>query len=113
MEARSQLRHRPTLTRRRRVYGWCQSFYIPRLLTVVNRAASTDFENIGKISILNEVHFTMTLNLTRTPLLASLLMSATCLTAQITPAPVPYASVSELNSILGPLEQASQATRPT
>jgi hypothetical protein len=54
----------------------------------------------------------MTLNLTRTPVfLASLLISATCLTAQITPAPVPYASVSELNAILGPLEQASQATQ--
>ncbi|HST10679.1 MAG TPA: hypothetical protein VLL05_09900 [Terriglobales bacterium] len=53
----------------------------------------------------------MTLNLTRTPLLASLLISATCLWAQITPAPVPYASVSELNAILGPLEQASQTTQ--
>ncbi len=86
-------------------------FILPRLLRVVNRAASTDFENIGKMSILNEVHFTMTLNFTNTPLLASLLISATCLTAQIAPAPVPYASVSELNSILGPLEQASQATQ--
>ena len=53
----------------------------------------------------------MTLNLIRTPLLASLLCSAPWLTAQITPEPVPYASVSELNSILGPLEQASQTTQ--
>lgn len=53
----------------------------------------------------------MTLNFIRTPLLASLLFSAPWLNAQITPAPVPYTSVSELNGILGPLEQASQATQ--
>ena len=52
----------------------------------------------------------MTLTIIRIPVFA-LLLSATCLTAQITPAPVPYASVSELNGILGPLEQASQATQ--
>jgi len=53
----------------------------------------------------------MTLTIIRTPLFASLLLSATCLTAQITPAPVPYTSVSELNAILGPLEQASQSAQ--
>ena len=74
MEARSQLRHRPISAPDRRVTVGANHFILLRLLTVVNRAASTDFENIGKMSILNEVHFTMTLNLTRTPLLASLLI---------------------------------------
>jgi len=66
-----------------------------------------------KMSILNTqcLISKMTLNLIRTPILASLLFSVTCLSAQITPAPVPYTSVSELNGILGPLEQASQATQ--
>jgi hypothetical protein len=66
---------------------------------------------MSKMSILNRQYLTlkMTLNLIRTPLFA-LLLSTTCLSAQITPAPVPYTSVSELNAILGPLEQASQAT---
>jgi hypothetical protein len=52
----------------------------------------------------------MTLNL-RTALPACMIVFATCLTAQITPAPVPYSSVSELNAILGPLEQVSEATQ--
>src|SRR6476620_8383263 len=66
-----------------------------------------------KLSILNSTESRtskMTLTIIRIPVFA-LLLSATCLTAQITPAPVPYASVSELNGILGPLEQASQATQ--
>ena len=66
-----------------------------------------------KLSILNGTesrNSQMTLTIIRIPVFA-LLLSATCLTAQITPAPVPYASVSELNGILGPLEQASQATQ--
>jgi len=72
-----------------------------------------DFENMWKLSILNSTESRtskMTLTIIRIPVFA-LLLSATCLTAQITPAPVPYASVSELNGILGPLEQASQATQ--
>jgi hypothetical protein len=52
----------------------------------------------------------MTLTILRIPVVAALLF-ATCLAAQISPAPVPYASVSELNGILGPLEQASQTTQ--
>src|SRR5215470_19930610 len=67
-----------------------------------------------KLSILNSTQsptLPMTLTIIRTPLFASLLLSATCLTAQITPAPVPYTSVSELNAILGPLEQASQSAQ--
>lgn len=66
-----------------------------------------------KLSILNSTQsrtLPMTLTIIRTTLFASLL-SATCLTAQITPAPVPYTSVSELNAILGPLEQASQSAQ--
>lgn len=65
------------------------------------------------MSILKRKCFTspMTLNLIRTPLLVALLVSAQWLTAQVTPAPVPYSSVSELNAILGPLEQVSQATQ--
>ncbi len=86
-------------------------FILPRLLTIVHPAAAGDFENMRKMSILKTtLPLQMTLNL-RTPVLASLLMSATCLTAQISPAPVPYSSVSELNAILGPLEQVSQATQ--
>src|SRR5215475_2792777 len=67
-----------------------------------------------KLSILNSTQshtLPMTLTTIRTPWFASLLLSATCLTAQITPAPVPYTSVSELNAILGPLEQASQSAQ--
>jgi len=67
-----------------------------------------------KLSILNSTQsptLPMTLTIIRTPLFISLLLSAICLTAQITPAPVPYTSVSELNAILGPLEQASQSAQ--
>jgi hypothetical protein len=67
-----------------------------------------------KLSILNSTQsrtLPMTLTIIRTPLFASLLLFATCLMAQITPAPVPYTSVSELNAILGPLEQASQSAQ--
>jgi hypothetical protein len=64
-----------------------------------------------KMSILNtKLSSQMTLNL-RTALPACMIVFATCLTAQITPAPVPYSSVSELNAILGPLKQVSEATQ--
>jgi hypothetical protein len=87
-------------------------FILPRLLTIVKPVPSTDFENMWIMGMLNTKFLTskMTLNLIRT-LLFALLVSAACLNAQITPAPVPYTSVSELNAILGPLEQASQATQ--
>src|SRR5262250_866751 len=67
-----------------------------------------------KLSILNSTQsptLPMTLTIIRTPLFISLVLSAICLTAQITPAPVPYTSVSQLNAILGPLEQASQSAQ--
>lgn len=67
-----------------------------------------------KLSILNSTQsrtLPMTLTIIRTLLFASLLLSASCLVAQITPAPVPYTSVSELNAILGPLEQTSQSAQ--
>jgi hypothetical protein len=53
----------------------------------------------------------MNLNLIRIPTIACLLASASL--AQITGAgtPVPYTSVSQLNSILGPLTQASESTQ--
>jgi hypothetical protein len=88
-------------------------FILPRLLTIVKPATGLDFENMRKMSILNTQRLIskMTFNLIRTPVFTSLLFSITCLSAQITPAPVPYTSVSELNGILGPLEQASQATQ--
>jgi len=87
--------------------------YSRGLLTIVQPAPSTDFENRSKMSILKQKCFTstMSLNLIRIPLLASLLVFTQWLSAQITPAPVPYSSVSELNAILGPLEQLSQATQ--
>jgi hypothetical protein len=50
----------------------------------------------------------------RTLLLAGLLLSPAFVVSQITPvspAPVPYASVSELNGLLASLEQASQTTQ--
>ena len=50
----------------------------------------------------------------RTLLLAGLLLSPAFAVSQITPAspaPVPYASVSELNGLLASLEQASQTTQ--
>jgi hypothetical protein len=54
----------------------------------------------------------MNLNLTLTSVvLLSLLSSAWSLQVQVVPPPVPYASVSELNGILGQLEQASEATQ--
>ena len=54
----------------------------------------------------------MNLNLIRIPTIACLLASAPSFT-QIAPGgtPVPYTSVSQLNSILGPLTQASDATQ--
>jgi hypothetical protein len=74
-----------------------------------------NFENSWKISILkrNRPLHTMNRNLIRTPVLVSLLFSAPSLVAQITPVgpPVPYTSVSQLNAILQPLQQASETTQ--
>ena len=55
----------------------------------------------------------MTLNLVRSLFVLCLLFGAISLGAQITPAPtpVPYASVSQLNSMLAQLEQTSQTTQ--
>ncbi len=56
----------------------------------------------------------MTLNSIQASALLSLIFSACWLSAQITlaaPPPVPYASVSELNSMLAQLEQASQTAQ--
>jgi hypothetical protein len=55
----------------------------------------------------------MNLTLTRSSIFVSLLISAPALIAQITPVgpPVPYTSVSQLNSILTPLQQASETTQ--
>ena len=53
-------------------------------------------------------------NRIRTLLLAGLLVSSAFVVSQITPvspAPVPYASVSELNGLLASLEQTSQTTQ--
>ena len=54
-----------------------------------------------------------TMNNLRLPTLACWFCFALPLSAQVTPAgpPVPYASVSQLNTILGPLQQASEATQ--
>ncbi len=55
----------------------------------------------------------MNLNFIRISILIFLLCSALFVIGQITPAgpPVPYASVSQLNTILAPLQQASEATQ--
>jgi hypothetical protein len=54
----------------------------------------------------------MNLNPTLTAVvLFSLVSSAWSLQVQVVPTPVPYASVSELNGIIGQLEQASEATQ--
>jgi hypothetical protein len=51
----------------------------------------------------------MTLKLLHSALVVPFLVSALLSAQSITPAPVPYTSVSELNTILGPLQQASQS----
>src|ERR1700757_5492088 len=55
----------------------------------------------------------MNLKLIRPPVLIALLCCGLSLIAQSAPAgpPVPYASVSQLNTILGPLQQASEAAQ--
>jgi hypothetical protein len=55
----------------------------------------------------------MNLTLLRTVSLVCLLACSLCLAAQVTPSnpPVPYTSVSQLNTILSPLQQASEATQ--
>jgi hypothetical protein len=55
----------------------------------------------------------MNLTLIRTPILVFLLAGSTFLLAQVTPSnpPVPYTSVSQLNTILSPIQQASEATQ--
>jgi hypothetical protein len=55
----------------------------------------------------------MNLKLIRPPTLIGLLCCGLSLTAQSAPAgpPVPYASVSQLNAILGPLQQASESAQ--
>jgi hypothetical protein len=115
MEARSQLRHRPTCTATPRHKVGSNLFIVPQLLRIVKPYAPTDFENMWKISILNKTLPTpqMNLNLIRTPILVSLFLSTPCLRAQITLSgpPVPYTSVSQLNAILAPLQQASETTQ--
>jgi hypothetical protein len=63
--------------------------------------------------MLNQTHQFHTMNNLRLPILACWLGFALPVIAQVTPAgpPVPYASVSQLNTILGPLQQASEATQ--
>jgi len=63
--------------------------------------------------MLNQTRRFHTMNIIRLPILACWICCALALTAQVTPAgpPVPYASVSQLNTILGPLQQASEATQ--
>jgi hypothetical protein len=90
-------------------------FILPQLLRIVKPSARMDFENMWKISILNQTLPTsqMNLNLIRTPILVCLLLCQPCLNAQGAPSgpPVPYTSVSQLNAILAPLQQASEATQ--
>src|SRR5689334_7473514 len=55
----------------------------------------------------------MNLKLIRPPILIALLCCGLSLIAQSAPAgpPVPYASVSQLNAIIGPLQQASESAQ--
>ncbi len=70
--------------------------------------------NVAKLSILKlkrPVH-PMNLNPTLTTVaFLSLISPAWSLQVQVVPPPVPYASVSELNGIIGQLEQASETTQ--
>jgi len=72
-----------------------------------------DFEKAGKISILAETESTMiNLNLTRTLMLLAWSLAPATLSAQVvppnsSPAPVPYASLNQLNTLLAQLEQSS------
>jgi hypothetical protein len=111
MEARSQLRHRPIP--KGMILRICVSLlYSPPAFGESQTAVPMDFEKAAKISILAQTESTMiNLNFTRTFLLALSLTPAT-LSAQAvpsnpSPAPVPYASLSQLNSLLGQLEQNS------
>ena len=63
--------------------------------------------------MLNQTRRFHTMNIIRLTILACWLCFALLLSAQVTPAgpPVPYASVSQLNTIIGPLQQASEATQ--
>ena len=53
----------------------------------------------------------MTLKLRHSALAVPFFLCALLCAQSITPAPVPYTSVSELNAILGPLQQASQSVQ--
>jgi len=72
-----------------------------------------DFEKAAKISILAQTESTMiNLNFTRTSILLALSLAPATLSAQVVPSnpsptPVPYASVSQLNTLLAQLEQSS------
>ena len=103
---------RPNVASSRSVYN---HFYCPPALIDSQTPGSPDFENTWKISILNMTRslHTMNLNWIRAVILVCLLSPVLSLTGQITPAgtPVPYTSVSQLNAILGPLEQASETTQ--
>jgi hypothetical protein len=90
-------------------------FILPQLLEIVKQELWANCGNMWKLSMLNGTRrlHTMNLNYIRLPILVCLLSSELPLSAQVTPAgpPVPYASVSQLNTILGPLQQASEAAQ--
>ena len=118
MEARSQLRHRPTA---KDTLGWEKSlatlFIVPQLLAIVKPGfqhigSRNVLRNLWKFSILTVALLTMNFKPFH-PLLALPVCFSTLLPAQITSAaaPVPYTSVSELNAILGPLQSAAQSAQ--
>ena len=109
MEARSQLRHRPTATANiGREKSFATVFILAQLLAIVKPESRQILRNRGKFSILTKARSTMTLKLLHSALVVPFFLSALLSAQSITPAPVPYTSVSELNTILGPLQQASQ-----
>jgi hypothetical protein len=113
MEARSQLRHRPTLERKR---GALQTSFIFAQQPWIVKRASRHCEKRG-----NQYPVTLrTMKLRRlslsSPVLLTLLIAtavaqALAQDAPQMPAPVSYASLSQLNTVLAQLEQTSQTTQ--
>ena len=114
MEARSQLRHRPTSRRKNPRQGVAEHSHCPLAQVDSQTSRPVVLRKVPKVSILDvkrPVHpMNLTLTLTSVAFL-SLVSPAWSLQVQVVPPPVPYTSVSELNGILGQLEQASEATQ--
>jgi hypothetical protein len=92
-------------------------FILPQLLPIVKHWVSLDFEKYVENEYPEQAAYS-TMNCTFTrysiatcALVAQGLFAQITPASQITPAPVPYTSVSQLNGILSPLQQASESTQ--